>query len=210
MMRFIQKWSYSCANYLMNQMGENHQKRSVYYYGFQIIIGAVVKGVLLVSIALLFRSLIPTLIAVLTFSSLRVIAGGYHMDTYGKCISLSLAMFIVAGIVVQYTHLHWNIYYTITLVVLSFITALFVLIKWAPADTPNKPITDPKEIKKFKSLSIIYALVWLVLQSVFIYKGLKMFAIASCFGLLLELYTVTPNGHNFFDRISGQVDTIKG
>ena len=87
-MRFIQTMSYKGANYLMKQRQENHEKRRVYYYGFQIVIGGMVKLILLTLLALITQTLKASIIIVLIFSSLRMLAGGYHMDSYGKCIGV--------------------------------------------------------------------------------------------------------------------------
>lgn len=203
-MRFIHTWSYKCAHYLMHQQGENHERRRVYYYGIQIIIGAIVKGVLLVSIGLLLGILKPTLVAVLVFASLRVLAGGYHMHTYGKCIVASLALFIFAGLITQYTYQYWHTSHVIVFTALVFLLGLFVILKWAPADTPNKPITDPGEIRKFKILSTLHIIVWVCLSTVFIVLGHNMLVIAGSFGLILEVFTVSPIGHRFFGFISGE------
>jgi accessory gene regulator B len=159
-MRFIQKWSYGCAKKLALILNENHQKKSVYYYGFQIVIGAIVKGIMLVGISLVLGVLLPTLIITVTFASLRMLAGGYHMDTYGKCIFVSLGLFIVSSLVANYTYANWQGVHIILLILVTFILGLYVLIRYAPKDTPNKPITSPDEIRKFKRLSIMYLFVW--------------------------------------------------
>jgi accessory gene regulator B len=200
-MRFIQKWSYWCAKKLAIAMNENHQKKSVYYYGFQIVIGAAVKGVLLITIASLLGILIPTLLITVAFASLRMIAGGYHMDTYGKCILVSLGLFIVSGLIAEYTNSYWNSVHVIILITAAFILGLYVLLRYAPKDTPNKPITNPKEIKKFKTLSIVYLFVWLGITLALVVFSFKIFAMSICFGMLLELFAISPTGHKFFDLI---------
>jgi accessory gene regulator B len=192
----------------MCQLKENHEKRGVYYYGFQVIIGALVKGVLMIAITLILGTLIPTLTAVFVFGSLRMMAGGYHMDTYGKCIAISLAMFIVSGLIVQHTYQSWSMSYIMVVAVISFIAALIVIIKWAPADTPNKPITKPEEIRKFKRMSFTYVFVLLIAMVMLAVYRFNMYALAIFFGLILETFTITPAGYRFFDSISGKVDQI--
>ncbi len=219
-MRFIHKWSYVCANYLMIQMKENHEKRRVYYFGFQVIIGSLVKGILLVALALLFRTLVPTLIIMLIFATLRVLAGGYHMETYGRCIVTSLALFLISGIIAQYTYESWPYILVYSMIIVSFIITLLAAAKYAPKDTPNKPITEPEEIKKFKRLSAVYVIIWFIVFTVLVTMGLngitifkpeyeKLLALSACFGLLLEIFTVTPFGYNFFKKISGELDKVK-
>ncbi len=200
-MRFVNKWSYSCAKGLAGVLSENHQKRSIYYFGFQIAIGGVVKTVILVSISLLLGIFIPTLLISLTFASLRIIAGGYHMDTYGKCLFVSMGLFITVALIAQYTYHYWNFMYLAVLIAVAFILGLYVLVRYSPKDTPNKPITDPQEIRKFKILSIVYLFIWSIITSVLTFYGLNMYVLSLCFGVLLELFAITPTGHKFFDKI---------
>ena len=207
-MRFIQAWSYVCANHLMVQMNEKHVKRRVYYFGFQVIIGALVKGAVLVASALLLGALIPTLAILAVFVSIRVIAGGYHMNTYGKCIIVSAGLFLLAGCTVQYTYLFWGLEHVLPFVLLTFLTSLLLIIRYAPSDTPNRPITKPEEIKKFRMLSIIYVFIWLAVIITLTCFKLYMLVLSGCFGLLLESFVITPAAYKFFDRLSGKVDKI--
>ncbi|MCX7747297.1 MAG: accessory gene regulator B family protein [Clostridia bacterium] len=208
-MKIIQTCSYSCANYLTKQRSENHEKRRVYYFGFQVVIGAIIKGALLLSLALIFRTLIPTFTILLVFASLRVIAGGYHMDTYGKCIFVSLAFFQISAIVTQYTHLYWHKSYLILFIGINFIVGLPLILKWAPRDTPNKPITDPGEIKKFKTLSVVCFIAWFLVLITLWAFGNKILVLSGCFGIILELFAISALGHRFFDFISGRFDRVK-
>ena len=50
---------------------------------------------------------------------------------------------------------------------LAFLTALISSIKWAPADTPYKPITNPKKIRILKILSIVVVILWLAADILF-------------------------------------------
>ncbi|MCX7748259.1 MAG: accessory gene regulator B family protein [Clostridia bacterium] len=206
-MRFIQTWSYSCANHLMVQLKENHERRRVYYYGFQVVIGAIVKGALLIALSFLLGTLIPSIIIVVAFASLRMIAGGYHMNTYGKCIFVSLAMFLIAGIVARYTYQYWRIEYILLLLFFTFVISLPILGKYAPRDTPNRPISDPSEIKKFKRLSFIHIFAFLVVCILLIYLNGSLYVLSVCLGILLELFAVSNLGHKFFDKISGKISS---
>ncbi|TYQ14741.1 UNVERIFIED_CONTAM: accessory gene regulator B [Acetivibrio alkalicellulosi] len=200
-MRFIQTLSYRGADYLMKQKKENHEKRRVYYYGFQIVIGAIVKSILLILVALITQTIHTSITIVVMFSSLRMLAGGYHMDSYGKCIGVSVGLFIIAGTISRYTYSYWSIYAIVTFIIVTFITAVACIIKWAPSDNPNRPITDKKEFIKFKRLSLAYVLVWVIAVTIALYFNFNMYVIAACFGVLLEIFSITPIGYRFFDLI---------
>lgn len=201
-MRFIQKWSFACANHLCLECNENHQKRSYYYFGFQILIGTLVKVISVLVSGLLLGILIPELLIVFVFCSLRMLAGGHHMNTYEKCISVSLILFSSTGLIAKHIYIYCNFSHIILLTALSFIFGLYALTRYAPKDNPNKRITDPKEIKKFKTLSIIYLFTWLGVTMLLFKNNLNLYAISLCFGLLLETATVTPTWHKIFEIIN--------
>ena len=200
-MRFVQKLSYSCAKYLSHMLDEDHQKKAVYYYGFQIAIGSIVKIITLIAISIAFGVLLPALIISISFVLLRKVAGGCHMKTYGKCLVVTIGLFIAAALLAQYTHQYWSAGGIVVLFTLTFITGIYLIIKYAPKDSPNRLITDLKERRRFRNLSIIYMLVWLVLVIVLNMYGMKMHILALCFSVLLELFGITPIGHRFFEKI---------
>lgn len=210
-MKIINVCSYACANYLTNQLKESHEKKRVYYYGFQVMLGAVAKAIILVSLALLVGALVPCLIILFTFATLRVLAGGFHMDTYGKCIATSTVLFIGMGALSQYTYENWNAAYMLGLIIASAMLGVFVVIRWAPKDTPNKPITRQEDIIKFKRLSLLYISLWTLINLILLYKSyaegytiMNLVIISTCMGFLLEIFMVTPLGYGFFERLSGK------
>ncbi|MHB8065034.1 MAG: accessory gene regulator ArgB-like protein [Ruminiclostridium sp.] len=200
-MRFVLKWSYACAKQLAAVLNENHNRKAVYYYGFYIVFGSLVKGIILISISLLLGILIPALLIVAVFGSLRMLAGGFHFDTFGRCLFISLGLFLAVALISQYTYQYWNSISVVIFLILVFAISLYVLKKYAPRDTPTKPITDPLEIMKFKKLSIVYMCIWLIVCSILIVLNLNMYVIAMSFGVLLEIFSVTPVGHVFFNKI---------
>lgn len=208
-MRFVNKWSYSCACWLTRAMNENHQKRSIYYYGFFIVFAAIVKGVILVSVAFLLGVLLPVLLITAAFASLRIIAGGYHMDTLGKCLFVSMGLFVAAALIAQHTYGLWSMISLVALITITFITGLYILIRYAPKDTPNKPITNPKEIRKFKCLSIVYLFILTIGAVALTALAHKLFVLSLCFGILLELFAISPTGHKFFDIIKYKLNKKK-
>ena len=200
-MRFVQKWSYSCARHLALALNENHNKKSIYYYGFYIVLSTLVKGVILVSTSLLLGTLAPSLLILLAFGSLRLVAGGYHFDTYGKCLLVSLALILLGACISRYTYTYWSTPVIVMLLLAVFAFSLSMLIRYAPKDTPTKPITDPAAIMMYKRLSIIYLGILLVLCCILTVFKLHMHIIAICTGILLEVFSITPTGHKFFNKI---------
>jgi len=208
-MRFVRKWSYACAAHVASVRNDNHEKRAVYYYGFFIIIGALVKGIIMLSIALLLGVLVPTIVVILTFGSLRMFAGGHHMDSYEKCLFVSAIFYLLTALIAKYTYIYWNSTSIIALISLTFIFGLYSIIRYAPKDNPNKRITEPDKIKMYKRLSAIYLLVWLIITSILANLNLYLFVICMCLAVIQELFSVTPAGYSLFEKIKIALDAKK-
>lgn len=197
-------WSYKCANYLTKQLNESHEQKRIYYYGFQILIGAIVKAIIFLAISYITGLLIPVIATLLFFGFIRTVAGGYHMDKFDKCLITSLILFIGAGFITKYVGPQLSLLSLSVLTGVIFLLALFVLIKYAPSDTPYKPIVNPVKRKRLKIISIINLCIWVVVNSFLIYYEQRMFAMAGVVGVLLALFIVSPAGYAFFDAISGK------
>jgi accessory gene regulator B len=199
-MDFIQKWSNICANYLSTKVPNTkfpsvEDQIEVYKYGVQVILGALVKGIILLILALLLEILVPVIFITITFSSLRIIAGGYHFQSYNKCAFISYVIFIGSALLVKHTYQYWtdtNIY---GLLIFSVLAGLYVLIKYAPRDTINKPIVKISDVKRLKKWTLIYLLIWSMNIIICFIFNFKLIVISSCFGLLLELFSVSDFGY---------------
>lgn len=75
-LRFVKLFSYWSARGLANKLHESHARKYTYYYGFQIIYGAINKFTLLILAGLLFNALPQTIIATIAFMIPRVYIGG--------------------------------------------------------------------------------------------------------------------------------------
>lgn len=205
-MSIIKKYSYACAACLTKSLNDDHKKRAVYYFSFQVIIGMIVKLVLLIIIGLVL-GILPVLFALAAaFGSLRMVAGGYHMDTFGKCFASSAILFTASASIAKYTYMYWNYSILIAFIISTLILGVFCAVKYVPRDTPTKRIASQKDIIKFKKLSLLYFAVWTPAVGWLLFNGHYAYVLALCFGASLELTTVTPWGSMFFDKISAWFD----
>jgi len=214
-MSFIQYLSNVCAKWLATKVPNDkydtvEDQIEVYDYGFQVVWGFIVKGILLVSIALALGVAVPTLIIALTFASCRILFGGYHMQTYNKCITLSLTLFIGSAYLAQHSYQYLTAsisYYLINIIVLL---GIYIIYKYVPRDTPNKPITNELEIKKFKKWSYTYLAVWTFIMMICLTFNLKLILLSSCLGFLLNLSFIVPFGCKIYSKIDNSTPiTIK-
>jgi len=173
----------------------------VYNLALMVPVGAVFKGLLLVVLSLILGVFWQVIVIVLTFMSLRSIAGGAHFSSYNKCAIFSLIQFLgialIAKYILQYLS-QTNIY---SLLFFCILTALYIIYQYVPRDTENKRITDRLKRSKFKRLSLYYILIWVILMTIFSFFNIKIIVLSSCFGLLLELFTCSEVGQFVYNQL---------
>lgn len=151
-LRYIKLFSYWSARSLQQKLNTSTKHKYMYYYGFQILFGAINKGLLLITAGLILNILPQLLIATLAFMLLRVFIGGLHFDSYTKCAWVSLASLITIGLLSKYV----PYYYPINLVIFS--TLFIIILKFAPIEHKNRLITKSQGVR-FKITALVIEIV---------------------------------------------------
>lgn len=205
---FIDNWSQSSAQHIYNKIKystvelsnvrniiENLKKvkyedselteqsyTELFSYGFKVIYGAIIKGGILLTLALLLNILIPTLVVIASFGIIRVFAGGLHFESYTKCTYISIVFLLMLGVMGSIIPFN-NI---INIIVFVFTLAMFV--SFAPVENQNRPLKD-KEKSRFKSITIINLFILLALQS---FIDVNIIKESIMFGILLSGFITLP------------------
>lgn len=134
--------------------------KGVYYYGFQIIYGAINKFALLIIVGILFHALPQILIATLAFCSIRVWIGGLHFNSYTKCAYVSLLCLVTAGLFSKY------IPFNSIANIVVFSTLFMIALIYAPIEHPNRVLQlDDKKRYKYTALvliCVVYSIQWFI------------------------------------------------
>jgi accessory gene regulator B len=151
-LKYVKLFAYISARKLTLSRNESHKQKYVYYYGFQILLGAINKGLLLILIGLLLHVLPQIIIVTLSFASLRVFIGGLHFNSYTKCAWVSLFTLVGIGVLSKYTT------YSVLFNIAVFLLLFYVIITYAPIEHKNRPLKDDDR-SKFKLISYVLLLV---------------------------------------------------
>jgi accessory gene regulator B len=121
----------------------------IYIYGLQMMISGIVKFIGFILIAWTLGWIPEALVFIITFSSIRVYAGGYHADTYIKCFLITATATFLSIFIVRTFFIDYMFPCTAILIIL----ACSMIFKYAPVDTPNKRIAGD-EIKVYRAKAI--------------------------------------------------------
>ena len=206
-MSFVEYISNISSKWLANKVPNDkyptvEDQIQVYEYGWMVIYGMILKLIFLLTISSLLGILLPAMILTITFSSFRILAGGYHFDSYNKCLAFSLIQFITTSLIIKYTLQYWSFPIMWLILIICVIIGVYNIHYYVPRGTPNKPIIEIPEIKRFKKLSYQYLAIWVVIMIMIISMfELKIIVLLSCFGLLLELFSISKFGQLVYSKI---------
>lgn len=152
-------------------------------YGIAAFITNSYKMVFIFILAFLLNIFQYFLIAIISFGALRTFASGVHAKREWTCLPVSTSIFL--GI----TYLGITFDLNIHIINLVFILCFAAILKYAPADTEERPIVSRKLRKKLKILSVITIL---VLYAIAMYSlGTKASSIIT-FAVLVESILILP------------------
>ena len=95
--------------------------------------------------------------------------------------------------------------------VLLFFTSAILILKYAPGETENKPITSEAERKKYKkwsvSIMITYGFIIVLFSNL---EVLNTFVLPIAVGIIAQAFTVSPAGYGFIHFIDRVLDFSNG
>jgi len=162
-------------------------------YGLESLYLTITKFVILISLALLFNIVKEFLLFILLYNFVRLYGFGLHAKSSSLCLITSILLFIIIPIFAKYV------------IINKFIISLFgsILIlnfyKYSPADTRKRPIVSPKIRIKYKYLSCMIVIIFL-LSSVLIdnyYASNLLFLAVLIEGLLINPYVYKIFGFTY-------------
>ncbi len=154
----------------------NDEKKDVYAYGFELLIGYFVYFVIFTFISALTRTIVESYCFFVGFMLVRKYAGGIHAKTYIRChvlFELNHLLFIGAYYFLSEPYL-W-------ILLLAVVFSIITIFAFAPVDN-NKRLTE-NEKKYFKKRSRVYVFIIVIMTVVaVIVPDIQKYAVAYLIG----------------------------
>lgn len=121
----------------------------VHQYGVEVIISTIINVIIILFIGLITDTLIESILYFILFGLIRKFCGGYHCQTYFKCISLHVLIYILFVALKDVIDFYNPIF--IFLCILS-------IIMLSPINMRNN---DYKTCQRYKLISIVLMFIYL-------------------------------------------------
>jgi len=194
MERFIKILAFKLARKQAERIFSDDFK--IAYYVFQGLIGDLLKIVITFTLAYFLDLLIPCIIVVIIFISLRFMIGGYHSDSVDRCLIISVSLILIASQItmVLYNNVEINYFRMIA------VTIVFTILNLTYSPKPLIRIKRKNKNKRkiISSLYIIFVCsLSLILNKIITY--------AVFVGIATQLFTVTESGSRLLKKINEKI-----
>lgn len=158
----MQYISNSIAKWAIKNNFIQEDDQELFNYGIKLFFRFIENILMALVIGICMGLLWESIVFSICYISLRRYAGGYHAKTPGKCFILSVILIVAVLSIIKYS--------AFTNIVPQFICvfiAAVTIFRWAPIESPNKPLSL-MEKKAFQKKSRVILIIELVLYLVLV------------------------------------------
>ncbi|WP_026889041.1 accessory gene regulator ArgB-like protein [Clostridium beijerinckii] len=186
----------------------NDDTEEVIIYGAINLIQTLISFLLTIVTGVIFGVIYEALVFTITVSILKKYSGGAHASSPGRCLFLGSAISIGSSLLISKILCKQSVWEITVIGILCIAISLYIIIRKAPVDTENKPITSNKMRQRLKRGSIVTILIFsigmvIVLLIFKISANLVYIKIFECIslGILWQSFTLTKPAIKFLHKI---------
>jgi accessory gene regulator B len=165
----IRKLSESMVKWQISKSILSEDDRALYEYAYIMLIGQAINFLIAGIIAIIFRSVIPVIVFLLSYIPLRTYAGGYHAKNSERCTIVSAGILCMVCLITKRLDFSSNIF----LITGLGIVAVIIIFILSPVEDINKPLEEI-ERKRYSFRARLILMLEIVISMVSYYIGLKL------------------------------------
>ena len=175
------------TGYLVSKNIITEEEYDVYEYGYELLASSLLGVSLIIVSSIILDCLDIAVFFLCVFCGVRTFTGGFHADSYLKCNTIFVVIFVSINYIVKNLNCIQNI--NLVLIVMCFISTLVISI-YAPLENSNKLLSEENK-KRNKTKSIISVVVLHIVE-ILLYSGFRKYSITIevcllCVALLLVI-----------------------
>lgn len=196
----MEKMARKLAANVARSLDYDAEREAVIAYGLIGIMQIIITFVLVLFFGILVGAPAEALIVCSAVGLLRKYSGGAHAGSAELCNAISVVYSASAGFVAKkYLSAVDNPFLMLALTVVIFSISYLIVYRYAPVDSPNKPIKTVKKKKRMRKGSFIILTVYFLLAFMLIFLGcdyevFTSYGISLLFGVIWQIFSLTFPG----------------
>ncbi|MDD4780929.1 MAG: accessory gene regulator B family protein [Tissierellia bacterium] len=209
----VEKLSNFIASKISANLSIDSEREEVLAYGAFALIQTILSIIIIVIFGVIFDVLIEVLVISFSAAILRKFSGGVHATSPIRCALIGMFIFGVLAFLVKHFIINLDFIYLIVIMMIAFAFVLYIMFKYSPVGSVNKPLKNEKTRKNLKIKSIKFVLYLLILNIILITTYFKtknsfLLTISLCIstGVVWQSITMVSLGHliiNILDKLLG-------
>ena len=183
------------------------EREAVVAYGLIALAQITVTLALVLALGFLVGAPVEALIICLSVSLLRRFSGGAHAHDADFCTLLTTLYCTLTAALSRALIHFYHPYAMVTAVLVLYAAAFLTVYRYAPVDSPNKPIRSETKIRRMRRNSLILTACYLALQLLcyFLSPSVQVFqsyGISLLLGVSWQVFTCTPLGAILLQKLN--------
>ncbi len=184
------------------------EQEAVVHYAIQLVTSTVLAYLLALVVAWPLHIFWDVLVMMLTISVFRNFSGGAHCSCARNCITYGVIIMNSLGMISHHLIIARRLLWIFTFII--FLFSIWAVHRYAPADTPGKPISTKVKKERLRKRSFLMVCLWYigVLGVYVFFQPLDWMIYASSFGMLWQSFTLTKLVYGFlggFDKVLNKI-----
>lgn len=207
-MNSIEKISENVAIKISKNISMDQDKKEVIAYGTFVLLQTIISIISIAVFGITFNVFAEIIIISTSAAILRKLSGGAHATAAINCILISMIIFGALSILVKNVIMKFNFVYLIVIIIIGFLFVFYIMYKYSPVGTTNKPLKNESTRKRLKRKSINFVISSLITNVILIvlYLYIKqafLINIAICItvGVVWQSITLVSLGHKIIDLL---------
>ena len=160
------------TGYLVSKNIITEEEYDVYKYGYEILTSSLLGVFIIIVSSIILDCMDIAVFFLCVFCGVRTFCGGFHADSYIKCNTIFVSIFVFINYIVKYLYSISNV--KVLLIIMCFISTLVIDI-FAPLENPNKLLS--KENKRKNKRRSVISVVGLHIIGIIVYSEFRKYTI---------------------------------
>ena len=175
----------SLADMIVESDRYDSTEKEIIVYGLASAVEQVSGILATVVLGVLFGLLLESFVFLVSFSVIRMYAGGYHCEKPTHCYIISCGIMIAVLTIVKFTPMAYITSFSVILLLI----AVTVILKFAPMGAANKPLDDVEK-KHYRKKTLFYLSLESCIIFILFIAGMQNIAFVVCLGIAISSFLV--------------------
>ena len=185
-------------SFLKSNTSISENQEQIIVFASQLIESTLISIGCIIFVSLMLHNTRETFLVLLASASVRLASGGAHCGSAIRCAIVSAIIFPLIATISTYIVTYFSLWVVFCILSIS----MLLIVRYAPAESPGKPLVNKNYIKKMYRLSISIGLL-VSLLAILSFKFNSNVSVSVCLvlGFLWQAFSISPLGYKLISSL---------